>query len=235
MSLTQSAPTANRLLANLPRKDRARFVAGCEPVQLGFAEVLAEPGQPIRHAYFPSNSFISLISPMEGNPGLEVGMVGDEGMFGVSLLLGVEASPLQAVVQGAGAALRMDAAAFRHELELSPALQLVLQRYIYVVMCQLAQTAACTRFHVVEARLSRWLLMTGDRAHGNEFHVTQEFLAHMLGVRRVGVTRAATALHQRRLINYSRGDMRIVDRAGLEAASCGCYAADKASYARTMA
>ena len=165
---------------------------GCETVELAFAEELSTPWEPLSHVYFPTRGFISLIMPIDGPASLEVGLVGDEGMFGVPLALGIDISPVRAVVQGAGSALRMDAARFGDELRRSPALQRKMGHYAFVRYTQLAQTAACTRFHVVEARLARWLLMTQDRAHANTFHVTQEFLALMLGVRRVGVTKAAT-------------------------------------------
>lgn len=235
MPSTKSAAPANRLLAMLPRKDRQRFLAGCESIDLGFAEILREPGERIREVYFPSECFISQITTTDGHSSLEIGMVGDEGMLGIPLVLGVAVSPQSAVVQGAGPAWRMDAERFRRELELSPALQDVLKRYCHVAMVQAAQTAVCTRFHVVEERLARWLSMTRDRAHSDNFHVTHEFLANMLGVRRVGVTKAATALQKRGLISYRRGNLQVVDSAGLEAAACTCYAADKAIYARTMA
>lgn len=234
MLRTKPAPTANRLLAALPRKDRQRFLAGCEPVELGFAEVLAEPGERIRHVHFPTGSFISQVTRSAGDAGLAVRLVGDEGMLGISLALGVDVSQLHALVLGQGPALRMAATRFRRELELSPALQRVLKRYTYVVMGQFAQTSACTRFHVLEARLARWLLMTQDRAHADGFHVTHEFLAYLLGVRRVGVTKAATSLQQRKLISYARGDITILDRSGLEAAACACYAANQAAYAGMM-
>lgn len=234
MARTKHLAATNSILAALPDSDRQRVLARCESVDLLFGDVLAEPGEPLHHVYFPTESIISLVAKIDGQTRLEVGLVGNEGMMGVTLLLGVAMSPLHALVQGSGKALRMDAATFVRELNNSPALQDSLKRYLYVEMEQLAQTAACTHFHVVEERLARWLLMTQDRAHSNEFHITQEFLAFMLGVRRVGVTTAAISLHNRKLINYSRGDITVLDRPGLEAASCRCYEADKASYARKM-
>ena len=234
MPSTPRTPVVNRLLDALPDSDRRRMLAACETVELVFAQDLFAAGDRITHVYFPSRGFISLIMPVDKSSSLEVGLVGDEGMFGFQIALGVDESPVRAVVQGSGSALRMEAAKFLRELERSQALQRLVDRYAFVNLSQLAQAAACTRFHLVEARLARWLLMTQDRAHLDTFHLTQEYLALMLGVRRVGVTTAASALQKRKLIRYSRGDITVLDRRGLKAASCGCYKADCESYARIL-
>ncbi len=224
----------NRLLTSLPAKDRQRVLASCDRVELAATDILHEAGTRLRHVYFPTGSFISLVTPLDACAGLEIALVGDEGMVGVSLLLGMPVSPRHHLVQGAGSAWRMSAASFQSELKRSPPLRRRLNRYLYVKMHQFAQTAACIRFHVVEARLARWLLMTQDRSHSNEFHATHEFLAYMLGVRRVGITRAATSLQKQSLIRYRRGEIRILDRRGLEAQSCGCYQSAKDLYDRIL-
>ena len=220
----------NHLIERLPRTDRLRLLAVCEPVQLLLSDVLCEPGTPTRHVFFPTDGFISLVALIEGSPGVEVGLVGREGMLGVQLALGVPTTPLHALVQGSGAAWRVGAKAFRQQLAHSPALQRGIHRYLYVLMSQLATSAACLRFHQIGPRLARWLLMSQDRAHADHFHVTQEFLAYMLGVRRVGITMAAGVLQRGGLIGYHRGDFTVLDRPGLEAAACGCYAADRKTY-----
>jgi CRP-like cAMP-binding protein len=225
-------PRVNRLIEALPSRDRRRLVASAEVVALTFESVLNEADAPIAYVYFPLTGLISVIIPVDESASLEVGLIGDEGMFGIPLALDVDVSPLRAVVQGAGSALRLSAARFRRELERSKALRVGIDRYVFVRLSQLAQTAGCTRFHVVEARLARWLLMTQDRVHAASFHITQEFLAMMLGVRRVGVTRAASSLQSQGLIQYTRGNIDVLDRRGLRAASCMCYQADIDAYAR---
>jgi CRP-like cAMP-binding protein len=221
----------NHLIERLPRKDRIELLGLCEDVQLVLGSVLCEPGQATRHVYFPVDAFISMVAPIDGKPALEVGMIGREGMLGAQLVLGVATVPLHAVVQGEGAALRIGAAAFRAELSRSASLQRLLSRYLYVLMAQLTGSAACLRFHEIGPRLARWLLMSQDRAHAERFHVTHEFLAYMLGVRRVGITAAAGAMQRSGLIEYHRGEVRVLDRSGLETTACACYANDRRAYA----
>jgi CRP-like cAMP-binding protein len=220
----------NLLIAQLPGRDGKRVRAGCEPVELVLGQVVCEPGDSMLHVHFPVNGFISLLAVDADSSCLEVGMIGREGMLGVHELLGVARAPTRALVQGAGMSLRMKTADFRAELNINTALRTVLLRYVHVCMQQLASSALCMRFHPLRSRLARWLLMTQDRAHAEHFHVTQEFLSSMLGVRRVGVTAAALALQEEGLIAYHRGDMQVRDRTGLEAASCSCYASDQQAY-----
>lgn len=227
-------PGGNTLLAALPSTVSRGLIARCETVDLQFGATLCEQGDRIQHAYFPIDGFISLISSLDARPRLEVGLVGSEGMLGASLMLGVDITQLRAIVQGGGRALRMSARQFSRELQQSPALETALKRYVYVLMGQLSQMAACTHFHSIESRLARWLLMTRDRAHSDTFYITQEFIAYMLGVRRVGITHAAGALQKRRLIRYTRGNMAILDLHGLEAISCECYAVAKDMYDQVM-
>jgi CRP-like cAMP-binding protein len=223
MLASNRVPVANGLLAAMPHKACQRLLAGLEPVTLTYGEVLYEPGEPIRHVYFPNDALVSLLTLADGHLALEVGMVGHEGMVGAPVSLGINVSPVRALVQGSGTAMRMTSTHFRKEFRRCPPLQRALYRYVHALMAQVSQTAACNRFHVVEARLARWLLMTRDRVRKNQFYLTQDFLAHMLGVRRVGVTKAASALQRQKLISYSRGNITILDPNGLEAASCKCY------------
>jgi CRP-like cAMP-binding protein len=228
------AEIENHLIELLPRGDRQHLIDASEPFELVMADVLCERGDTTGHVYFPTQGFISLVARIDHHPGLEVGMVGREGMLGAHLVLGVSRAPLRALVQGSGSARRIGASAFRRELARSAALQRGLGRYLYVLMAQLAASAACLRFHLIGPRLARWLLMSHDRAHADRFHVTQEFLAYMLGVRRVGVTTAAGALQHSGLIRYHRGEITVIDRVGLEAAACDCYAADQKAYSETI-
>jgi len=195
---------------------------------------LGEVGQPTRYVYFPVDSFISLVTSIDGKPVLEVGMVGREGLLGAQVALGVLAQPLHALVQGPGSEWRIPLRPFQQELRRNSTLQKILGRYLCVLMNQLASAAACTRFHEINPRLGRWLLMMQDRSHRDTFGVTHEFLAYMLGVRRVGITAAAGALQKEGLIEYHRGKMTVLDRGGLEAAACSCYADDTHAYERLM-
>ena len=228
------AAAENHLIKLLPRKDRRHLLGICEPVDLELSAVVCHSGKPTRHVYFPIDATISLVTPIDGEPVLEVGMVGREGMVGAQIVLGVMTTPLHAVVQGSGKAWRIATPSFRGELARSSALRSCMNRYLYVLMSQLAASAACLRFHLIGPRLARWLLMTQDRVHADTFHVTHEFLAYMLGVRRVGITTAAGALQRAGLVEYRRGELVVLNRRGLEAAACGCYAADRKCYAEVL-
>ena len=237
MHTSQERPVAeaqNHLIDMLPRADRLRLQARCEPVDLVLSEVLCDRGATIRHVYFPVHGFISLLTQVDHHASLEVGMVGREGMFGAELALGMLQSPLRALVQGPGAAWRVGSVAFRRELVRSRALREGVQRYLRVVLAQMASSAACLRFHLIQPRLARWLLMSADRAHAPQFHVTHEFLASMLGVRRVSITMAASSLQRDRLIRYHRGEFTVLDRQGLEAAACSCYASERLAYTTAL-
>lgn len=235
MSPAARTPVVNRLFDALPRTARRAVLEQSELIELTFGDVLCEPGARIRDVYFPTTSLISVIAVLDEVSSLEVALVGNEGMLGIPLVLGVDISPLRGVVQGSGSAWRMQGTHFRRVLATSPALRRGLDTYVYVLLTQIAQSAACTCFHRLEARLAYWLLMAQDRAHDDSFYLTHSLLGKMLGVRRSGVTTAAGALQRRKLIRYSRGGITIVDRKGLEHASCGCYDVVTAAYARLCA
>lgn len=219
----REAPIANAVLAALSHADYQRLLAVLDPISLKFGEVLQEPGVPIRYVYFPVNCTVSLLTAGGDERALEVGLVGREGMVGISLALGVEVSSVRALVQASGMAMRMKAARFREAMRQCLPLQRELYRYADAKLALARQIVACNCFHAVEARLARWLLMTRDRVLSEEFFLTQAFLAQMLGVRRGTVNEAAGSLQKRNLISYSRGKIRILDPKGLAAASCPCY------------
>jgi CRP-like cAMP-binding protein len=222
-SLT-TAPVVNRLIESLSPEARQQILHSCEQVELSSGTVLCEPDQPFRYVYFPLTSFITLVTTLRDHQPLEMGLIGNEGMLGATVALGINSAPMRAMVQGSGTALRMTAEQLQQDLQNNAALTSTFNRYLYVLMAQLAQTAACAHFHAIEPRLAR--------AHADYFHLTQEFLANMLGVRRSGITVAAGVLQERKLIQYTRGKISILDRAGLEAVACECYEAVTKDYAR---
>jgi CRP-like cAMP-binding protein len=224
----------NRLIKGLARKDSKGLLEQGETVELKFGEVLCEPRRIMPFVYFPLSAFISLVDTAGNHTPLEMGIIGNEGMLGASLILGTDEAPLRAIVQGKGTALRLTVAQLKRRVRASPALLGIMQRYLYVISAQLARSVTCIHFHELEPRLARWLLLTHDRAHADHFHLTHEYLAGMLGVRRSGVTVAAGALQRRSLIRYTRGDISIVNRKGLEAASCECYQASLTAYRQLL-
>lgn len=225
---TYNSPPTNRLLAALPKKEYQRLLPKLKNVTLTFAKVLYEPGDKIRRVYFPNDAIISLLSAVTARSTLEVGIVGNEGMVGLSVFMGVDTSRTRSLVWGAGSAMSMTAAALRQEASRMSSLHHLLHRYTHSLLAQISQSSACNLFHTVDARLARWLLMTRDRLSSNEFRLTQDFMSNMLGVRREGVNKAASALQREHLISYSRGLLKIINHVGLEAASCQCYGIIKA-------
>lgn len=213
----------NRLIDGLPAEEKTRVLGYCDVIDLTFGDILFETGQAIRYVYFPLDGFISQLTLLDGLRPLEMALVGNEGVIGETLILGVSTAPMRAIVQGSGQVLRMKAEDLKRALIECVHFQNILNRYLYVIMRQLPQMAVCTHFHGIEPRLARWLLMTQDRSFSDSFHLTHQFLASMLGVRRSGITIAAGALQLRRLIDYHRGEITILNRSGLEKAACTCY------------
>lgn len=229
-----SRPTANWILTALPDEEYARLDPHLVPVTLALRQPIYMPLEPIRHIYFPENAMISLVAITSEGASVEVGVVGREGVTGIPALLGVDATPNESMVQIANGALKMRAEVAREEFKRGGVFQDLILRYVQANTIQISQTAACNRLHSIDERLARWLLMTQDRAASDELTLTHEFLAMMLGVRRAGVTNAATNLQADGYINYKRGHITILDRAGLEEASCECYRIVKAEYERVL-
>jgi CRP-like cAMP-binding protein len=225
----------NSLLDALPHAKLQRLFASLEPVALNFGDVVQEPGVPIRHVYFPVDCVISLLTPAKGHLDLGIALVGREGMVGIPLALGIEFSSRRALVQSPGTAMRMESGPFRRAIGQSVLLQQALHRYKHALVGQIGQLAACMQFHEVQARLSRYLLMTADYANSTEIRLTHGFLASMLGVKRPSVTQASGAMEKDGLIKCGRGKMTILDRKRLGAASCDCYKVIKRIYASMYA
>jgi CRP-like cAMP-binding protein len=224
----------NRVLAGLSRRDYRQLLPFLEPVKLDFGQVLYESQERMRYVYFPNDCFVSMLTGVDGDRSAEVGLIGSEGMIGLPVALGIAVSPFRAVVQGGGTAMRMKIADFRREFRQRASLKRELFLFTHLLMIQIAQTAACNRFHRLSQRMARWILMTSDRVKSNEFRIKQEFLALMLGARRVGISVAASGLRDVKLLDYRRGSFTILNHAGLEAAACGCYKIVKDVYARAQ-
>ena len=228
-------PIRNHLLAALPGKDYRRLIPHLEYVALPFMGVIYESGAPIEHVYFPNEGLISLLVVMGDETPREVGLIGKEGVLGTAVALGMNTAPLRALIQMPGSAMRMKARALRGELKGGGALRGVLQRYAQALFAQVSQSAACVSAHALDKRLSRWLVMTHDRAPGDEFEMKHEFMAMMLGVTRSVVTRAAGRLQGGGMIRYTRGRVSVLDRGRLEATACECYGVVEAEFDRSAA
>lgn len=231
MSQTDLIPAFNRLIAGLPARQRQVMLTTCEPVVLLFGTTLCEPDELLEYIFFPLSCLISLVASTSDHQPLGVAMIGNEGVLGATLVLGIDTERLRAVVYGSGACLRMPVAQLLRILRESPGLERSLKRYSFVTMGQLLRTATCNSFHEVEMRLARWLLMTDDRTSSEPFPLTHQCLADLLGVQRSAVTIAAGKLQRKKLIEYVRGQVSIVSRKGLELIACECYELQIKDYA----
>jgi CRP-like cAMP-binding protein len=225
---------SNRILRELPTEEYERLSPHLEPLTLSPGDILYYPHDPVTHVYFPNRGSLSIIATFADGDGVEVGVVGNEGLFGTNVVLGSVTTPLEALVQVPGDGLRIPAEVIKEEFKAGGLLQDLLLRYTQAFIIQIAQAAACNRAHPVDGRLARWLLMTHDRAMSDELHMTQELIAVMLGTRRAGITEAAGKLQNEGVIRYNRGLIRITDRARLEAYSCACYAIVKKEFDRLL-
>jgi CRP-like cAMP-binding protein len=225
---------SNRILNGLSPEEYQRLSPHLESVELLLGEVLYRPNEPVTHVYFPLRGTVSVVCVFEDGKSVEAGMVGNEGMFGVSVFLGSITSPLEAIVQLPGEALRMRADVLREEFKRGGHLQDLLLRYTQTLIIQIAQTAACNRAHPIDGRLARWLLMCQDRAQASDLQVTHEFIAIMLGTRRAGVSEAAAKLQDMGAIRYRRGHLHILERSKLEKQTCECYLIVKREFTRLL-
>jgi CRP-like cAMP-binding protein len=229
-----STPRDNHLLAALPAAEWLRWQPQLERVAMPLGHVLYESGHALSHVYFPSTAIVSLLYVMENGASAEIAVVGNEGLVGIALFMGGETTPSRAVVQSAGEGWRLRAAVVKQEFEQPGPVMHLLLRYTQALITQMAQTAVCNRHHTLDQQLCRWLLLSLDRLRSSELQMTQELIANMLGVRREGVTEAALRLQRRGLIRYARGHISVLDRAGLEAGTCECYAVVKREYERLL-
>ncbi|WP_233151683.1 Crp/Fnr family transcriptional regulator [Pelomonas sp. KK5] len=227
-------PLSNRLLAELSTEERSRWLPLMEAVELRLGQVLYESGRPQSHVYFPSTAIVSLLYVLENGASAEIAVVGNEGLVGISLFMGGETTPSRAVVQSAGRGFRLRAQAVKDEFNRAGPVMHLLLRYTQALITQMAQTAVCNRHHTLDQQLCRWLLLSLDRLQGSELVMTQELIANMLGVRREGVTESALKLQASGLIRYARGHITVLDRLGLEARTCECYAVVRDEYARLL-
>jgi len=234
VSASRSSPHKNRILGAVPQEDLDRFFASLQPVSLPLKHMLYRIGAPLDFVYFIEEGVASILTSMTDGSTIEVGMVGSEGIVGVAALMGGEASAQQIVVQVPGAALKMPAAKCKEAFDQSPVFRSAALRYVAVLLDLGAQTAACNRLHNIEQRCARWFLMALDRMDGDVLPMTHEFLASMLGVRRAGITETAGELQRSGLIRNHRGEVTVVDRAGLEAAACECYGLDHGRLMRLL-